>query len=62
MRGGTSLHKLYLCPASRYSEDIDLVQIRPGAIVPLIDNLRFRLDTWMGKPRRKQSEGRMTMS
>lgn len=30
-RGGTALHKLYLSPAPRYSEDIDLVQIRPGA-------------------------------
>lgn len=62
MRGGTALHKLYLAPASRYSEDIDLVQIRPGAIGPLIDNLRLRLDTWLGEPRRKQSEGRMTMT
>ncbi|MEZ4968447.1 MAG: nucleotidyl transferase AbiEii/AbiGii toxin family protein [Flavobacteriaceae bacterium] len=27
-RGGTALHKLYLHPAPRYSEDIDLVQIK----------------------------------
>jgi predicted nucleotidyltransferase component of viral defense system len=26
-RGGTALHKLYLQPQSRYSKDIDLVQI-----------------------------------
>ena len=26
-RGGTALHKLYLQPQPRYSEDIDLVQI-----------------------------------
>ena len=26
-RGGTALHKLYLPPQIRYSEDIDLVQI-----------------------------------
>jgi len=25
MRGGTLLHKVYLAPAARYSEDIDLV-------------------------------------
>ena len=25
MRGGTLLHKVHLAPASRYSEDIDLV-------------------------------------
>lgn len=27
-RGGTALHKLYLQPQPRYSEDIDLVQIK----------------------------------
>lgn len=31
-RGGTALHKLYLSPQPRYSEDIDLVQINPGPI------------------------------
>ena len=38
-RGGTALHKLYLNPAPRYSEDIDLVQIRPGAIKPIMQRL-----------------------
>lgn len=38
-RGGTALHKLYLSPQPRYSEDIDLVQINPGPIKPII----FRL-------------------
>lgn len=27
-RGGTALHKLYLSPQPRYSEDIDLVQVQ----------------------------------
>jgi hypothetical protein len=27
MRGGTLLHKIYLAPAARYSEDIDLVVV-----------------------------------
>ena len=31
-RGGTALHKLYLEPPTRYSEDIDLVQIKEGPI------------------------------
>ena len=31
-RGGTALHKLYFDPQSRYSEDIDLVQINAGPI------------------------------
>lgn len=32
LRGGTALHKLVLSPPSRYSEDIDLVQVQPGPI------------------------------
>jgi predicted nucleotidyltransferase component of viral defense system len=27
MRGGTLLHRVHLAPASRYSEDIDLVMV-----------------------------------
>ena len=27
-RGGTALYKLYITPAARYSENIDLVQVR----------------------------------
>lgn len=38
-RGGTALHKLYLNPASRYSEDIDLVQIKKGPIKPIMERL-----------------------
>ncbi len=59
-RGGTALHKLYLSPPSRYSEDIDLVQAEAGPIGPVMTALRARLDPWLGEPRRKQSEGRMT--
>lgn len=42
-RGGTALHKLYLQPQPRYSEDIDLVQIRPGPIKETIQRLQERL-------------------
>lgn len=38
-RGGTALHKLYLHPAPRYSEDIDLVQINPGPIKPIMERI-----------------------
>lgn len=38
-RGGTALHKLYLQPQPRYSEDIDLVQITPGPIKPIMYRL-----------------------
>ena len=38
-RGGTALHKLYLNPAARYSEDIDLVQIKPGPIKSIMQRI-----------------------
>lgn len=43
-RGGTALHKLFLVPQSRYSEDIDLVQINPGPIKPIFSRLGEVLD------------------
>ena len=39
-RGGTALHKLFLNPLARYSEDIDLVQIKAAPIGEVIDHLR----------------------
>jgi len=42
-RGGTALHKLYLTPQIRYSEDIDLVQINSEPINPILKRLRDRL-------------------
>ena len=39
-RGGTALHKLYLNPPVRFSEDIDLVQIKTGPIKPILVKLR----------------------
>ena len=42
-RGGTALHKLYLHPQPRYSEDIDLVQIHSGPIKPIVLRLQERL-------------------
>ena len=43
-RGGTALHKLYLHPQPRYSEDIDLVQVHEGSIGPVLDRIRELLD------------------
>jgi predicted nucleotidyltransferase component of viral defense system len=59
-RGGTALFKLHLPPA-RYSEDIDLVQMRPGPIGPVMDAAQEKLNPWLGTPKRKQSEGRVTL-
>ena len=59
-RGGTALYKLHLKPAARYSEDIDLVQMRAEPAGPVMDALRAVLDPWLGTPRWKQTEGRVT--
>ena len=48
-RGGTALHKLYLQPQARYSEDIDLVQIHPGPIKPIVERLDKALAWLPGK-------------
>lgn len=42
-RGGTALYKLYLTPQIRYSEDIDLVQIKSEPINPILKRIRERL-------------------
>ena len=59
-RGGTALYKLHVTPALRYSEDIDLVQVRAESAGPLMDALHGVLDPWLGAPRWKQTEGRVT--
>lgn len=61
-RGGTALYKLYLTPALRYSEDIDLVQVRPERAGPLMGALREVLDPWLGEAKWKQTEGRVTFN
>lgn len=54
-RGGTALHKLYLQPQPRYSEDIDLVQVRAEPIKETVQRLQVAL-AFLGessvKPRR----------
>ncbi|MDT0646036.1 nucleotidyl transferase AbiEii/AbiGii toxin family protein [Zunongwangia sp. F260] len=55
-RGGTALHKLYLNPAPRYSEDIDLVQIKPGPIKPIMQRLD-EVITFFEEPRKTQVRG-----
>lgn len=59
-RGGTALHKLHLKLQARYSEDIDLVQIKAEPFGPVIDRLRERL-AWLGKPAIKQKQHNNTM-
>lgn len=54
-RGGTALHKLFLAPAARYSEDIDLVQINAEPFGPIINRVRERL-AYLGTPRIRQKQ------
>jgi predicted nucleotidyltransferase component of viral defense system len=58
-RGGTALHKLYLNPAPRYSEDIDLVQIKEGPIKPIMERLN-EVITFFEEPRSTQVRGHGT--
>ena len=60
-RGGTALHKLYLQPQPRYSEDIDLVQIKAGSIGKVIDNIREAL-SFLGKAKVETGETMSAMT
>lgn len=55
-RGGTALNKLYINPPARFSEDIDLVQIKSEPIGETLDLLRTVIDPWLGKPKWKVSQ------
>lgn len=59
-RGGTALHKLFLFPAARYSEDIDLVQVKAEPFGAVIDKIREQL-SFLGKPKIKQKEHNNTI-
>jgi predicted nucleotidyltransferase component of viral defense system len=59
-RGGTALHKLYLSPQPRYSEDIDLVQIQTESVGAILDKLREVL-SFLGKPIIKQKKNNNTV-
>lgn len=59
-RGGTAIHKLFLSPQPRYSEDIDLVQIKPGPFGHIFDRIREIL-SFIGEPKRKQKNRNNTL-
>jgi predicted nucleotidyltransferase component of viral defense system len=59
-RGGTALHKLYLQPQPRYSEDIDLVQINAEPIKETMDRIREVL-SFLGEPKIKQKAHNNTL-
>ncbi len=53
-RGGTAINKLLFTRPLRYSEDIDLVQMRPEPIGPTVDAIREAL-AWLGPCQREQA-------
>jgi predicted nucleotidyltransferase component of viral defense system len=54
-KGGTALHKVFLKPQSRYSEDIDLMQIKAEPIGDTIRAIRKQLE-FLGQPVVKQKK------
>ncbi len=61
-RGGTALYKLFLTPSPRYSEEIDLVQVRAEPIGETLDRVRAILDPLLGTPKRKLGRGLATIT
>lgn len=59
-RGGTALHKLYSPIQERYSEDLDFVQKHAEPIGPILQNIHDTLNPWLGEPKWKQTQGRVT--
>lgn len=60
-RGGTALQKIFFKKATRYSEDIDLVQIPKEPFGPTIDLIRAKLEPWLGKAQVDKGTARLTM-
>ena len=54
IRGGTAIHKLLFKQPLRYSEDIDLVQVRAEPIGATVDAIREAL-SWLGRCQREQA-------
>ena len=59
-RGGTAIHKLFLQPQPRYSEDIDLVQKESGPIKEIITRIQNKL-AFISKPVVKQKANNNTI-
>ncbi len=53
-RGGTAINKLLFAKPLRYSEDIDLVQVRASPVGQTVDAIRDAL-RWLGNCRREQA-------
>ena len=56
-RGGTALHKLFLSPQPRYSEDIDLVQVKAEPIKETYDRIRAKNSSLSAGPTAATADG-----
>lgn len=61
-RGGTALHKIFLKPQVRYSEDIDLVQIKPIEIGDVLTQIRKKLSFIDKRPKHKSTQSNNTLT
>lgn len=61
-RGGTAIYKLFTSHPVRYSEDIDLVQIKAEHIGETITAIRSIVDPMLGEPERKRSKKTFTLT
>lgn len=55
-RGATAIYKLFYKKPLRYSEDIDLVQKKPGPIGKVMGEIRRVCNPLIGKPGWSQAE------
>lgn len=61
-RGGTAIYKLYSSQPIRYSEDIDLVQVKAESIGNSIGIIRSIIDPILGNPKRGSSKKGFTLT
>ncbi len=54
--GGTAINKAFLDNMRRFSEDIDLVQLRCEPIGVTLNAIRSTLDPWLGEPTWKKTQ------
>ena len=61
-RGGTAIYKLFASHPVRYSEDIDLVQIKAEPIGDTVTAIRSIVYPMLGEPERKRSKKTFTLT
>jgi predicted nucleotidyltransferase component of viral defense system len=61
-RGGTAIYKLFSSQPVRYSEDIDLVQVKAEPLGESIKHIRDLIDPLLGKPKRGSSKNGFTLT